>query len=292
MTLSGGYKTFYKNGNSCMPKYIFNHLQELSLQMDNRHLLLFLDYDGTLVTFKNKPDVVKTPSRVKTILRDLNGLPWFTVVLITGRTLESIKTLVDNEDIIIGALHGLTIEFPDNESFIWKKAEKSKSLISHIKHDALEAFGKNEGVYLEDKEVTLALHYRQAPKSKTEGIVRTFIHLVKERDTTNQLELLHGAKVIEARPRGWHKGKAVDKITESLDINSDPLSMYIGDDVTDEDAFRRLKDTGITIFVSHHAQRTTYARYFLHGPDEVYRFLTWLKNVRGECTTGVTSSKS
>jgi trehalose-phosphatase len=268
-----------------MNKYIFENLSDIKIHFDKKNkkqILLFLDYDGTLVTFKNNPDQVNTPENVKNILNDLTNTKNLTVVIITGRTLDSIKDLIDNKNIIFSAIHGLIIEFTDNQTFLYKKAKKVKPIIKKIKEFSTRKFDNNKGIFLEDKQFTLALHYRNAPKFLEEKIKNDFIKIVKEFDKENQIELLKGAEVIEARPKSWNKAKAIKKILELSDIKKEFLPIYIGDDTTDEDAFIYLKDKGITIFVVNTSTKSTNAQYTLKDPRDVLRFLEWIKNIRGE----------
>jgi trehalose 6-phosphate phosphatase len=256
-----------------MPKYLFDHLQDI-IQKSRSSVVLFLDYDGTLVDFQKKPDEVSTPKHIQTLIDELTCHPSITVIVITGRTLDNIRSLVDSRNIIIAGLHGFEIQFPGQKYFVWEKAKETQDVIKKIKTKSLQKFHHRKDVYIEDKKFTLAFHYRQVPLGESDGLVEQFKEIYRKYDIEKKLEVLHGDKVLEIRPRGWDKGKAVEMILKKLNIANHSFSLiYIGDDTTDEDAFVYLKDRGITIYVKNKSQRKTHARYYVNNPKEVYRFL-------------------
>jgi trehalose 6-phosphate phosphatase len=97
--------------------------------------------------------------------------------------------------------------------------------------------------------------------------------MVHKYDPEKILEVISGAKIVEARPKGWNKGKAIERFLTNSTEKSSTLIMYIGDDITDEDAFRVIGKRGITIHVRNQSRRKTVAQYWVNNPDEVYRFL-------------------
>jgi trehalose 6-phosphate phosphatase len=127
------------------------------------------------------------------------------------------------------------------------------------------------GFYVEDKEESIALHFRQAKPKEAKEIVKTFIRSTKPFVQAYQLEYLRGNKVIEIRMRGIHKGLAVEYF---LQLFPTFFPVFLGDDLTDEDAFRILKGRGLTILVGE--KRPTLADYRLPSPAEVEDFLTKL----------------
>ena len=260
-----------------MPKYLFNYLQDITQKLSST-LVLFLDYDGTLIDFQKKPDDVSTPKHIQTVIDELACNPSITVIVITGRTLDNIQSLVHTKNSIIAGLHGFEIQFPGQNHSVWEKAEETRGLIQNIKTRSLQKFHLRKDVYIEDKQFTLAFHYRQVPEEESDGLINQFIEICKACDGEKKLEILYGDKVIEVRPRGWDKGKAVEMILKKLNQKHHSFStMYLGDDTTDEDAFVYLKDKGITIYVKNKSERKTHAQYFVNNPKEVYRFLQLIK---------------
>jgi len=257
-----------------MPEYLFDHSHKVFETIEKSdNILLFLDYDGTLVSFKDKPDTIVTPLEVEIVLEKVVQNPKFTVFIVSGRTLNEIKSLLDIEGLSFAALHGLQIEFSDGKSFSWKPAENVQPFVKEIKEKVCYEFKDEKGVFIENKEFTLAFHYRMLSKEKIEGAVERFIDTVEKIDKKNMLEIIHGEKVVEARPRGWDKGKAAELILNNIRGYTNTVPVYIGDDTTDEDAFKYLGNQGITIFVANNSNMSTLAHYWLKNPDEVLMFL-------------------
>jgi len=264
-----------------MPEYLFDQHTKIFETIDEAdETVLFLDYDGTLVFFKGKPSEVVTPNEVKTVLNKLIENSIFTVVIVSGRRLLEIKNLLDMDGLSFAALHGLQIEFSDGKRFNWKPAENAQSFLEKIKEEALYEFKNENGVYIEDKELTLAFHYRMLSKEKINGAVGRFIDIVKNFDKNNSLEIIGGEKVVEIRPRGWNKGKATEYIINNVAQSKNKIPIYIGDDTTDEDAFKYLGDQGLTIYVSNNSKKPTSAQYWLKDPDDVLIFLKSLLEIK------------
>jgi len=129
------------------------------------------------------------------------------------------------------------------------------------------------GLFLEDKRYALALHYRLA-RPQDMWAIEEFLAAVRAYQRKGiTLEVIHGKKVIEVRPVGSNKGKAVQFLLAGEYINT--LPVYIGDDLTDEEAFVALGDRGITIVVAD-PPRASAAKYYLSDTREVHRFLSGL----------------
>jgi len=256
-------------------------LNDRSLQIQKKimksdRIFLFLDYDGTLVSFKQKPTDVTTPQHVKNIIRQLIKNQKVTVIIVTGRPLQEIRKLLHIRGLSFIALHGLSIKTPNESEYSWDQATQARLLVKAIKNDMQEKLKDEKRAFLEDKELTLVLHYRLLPSNKARLLREAFKTTVRTLDKNRILEIMNGAKVIEARPKGWNKGKAVELFLAGHDKGKIILPIYIGDDYTDEDAFRVLKKRGITIHVVNTSKRKTAARYWVNNPDEVFSFLQFL----------------
>lgn len=236
-------------------------------------LALFLDYDGTLVPFKDRPEEAVATSNLRKVLRALARSPKCWVAVVSGRHLKSLKKVLGVNGLCLAGLHGLQIEFPDGHNFVWGPTRQVIPTLRDIGQRVIHELGGEDGLYIEDKELTLALHYRLLPRERVQDITQRFIDIVEGYDDGETLEVIRGSKVLEVRPKGWDKGKALSKILKRLD--GKVLPMYFGDDVTDEDAFRRLKN-GVTVLVSEGPDKSTAAAYSLRDHREVYRFLCWL----------------
>jgi trehalose 6-phosphate phosphatase len=257
-----------------MPDFLFDYSFQINKKiLKSDHIFLFLDYDGTLISFQDLPTEVTTPQEIKKIIKQLIKNPKVKVIIATGRQLHDIKKLMNVKGISFIALHGLDIETEDGMRFFWKQSAQARLLITAIKKDMQKMLTDEKGASLEDKELTIVFHYRLLDIKKIHHLRETFKKIVRTHDTQKILEIISGAKIIEARPKGWNKGKGIELFLNRYTTVKNILPIYIGDDITDEDAFRFLGKRGITIHVANRSKRKTAARYQVKNPDEVYAFL-------------------
>lgn len=259
-----------------MVEYLFESLDQIRKQIGRADLiLLFLDYDGTLVPFEDKPEDATPSEDLIKIIKDLVKNPKFLVSIVSGRTIQDLKRMLSIEGLSFAGVHGLSISYP-NKEYIWKDAVKVRPILDKIKEKTIDDLGNEEGIYLEDKEFTLALHYRLLPRERVTEVKEKFIGIVRYYDSP--LEVLHGSEVLEVRPEGWHKGKAVEVMIDEYFNrykNKEMIPIYIGDDTTDEDAFNTLEN-GVTVLVSNKTKRETRARFYVRNQKEVLSFLKWI----------------
>jgi trehalose-phosphatase len=240
-------------------------------------LALFLDYDGTLVPFKDKPEEAVATDDVYEALRALVLDPKCTVAIISGRAVKDLEKMLSVKGLSLAGLHGLEIRFSDGRNFIWEKSKETETAIKEIKRKTIRELGCEGGLHIEDKRLTLALHYRLLPREKVQEVTKRFIEITEEHLSKNDLEIMRGVKVLEVRPRGWHKGKALGEFFKRfLPGDKKILPLYVGDDLTDEDAFLYLKGWGITVCVLRDPYKPTAAKYHLIDTSEVLEFLSWI----------------
>jgi len=247
-----------------------NEIKETITKFDQ--VALFLDYDGTLVSFKDRPEYATPPKTLIELLRKLVDSPKFVVSIVSGRPIADLKKMLPIKGLSFLGLHGLEIEFL-GKTFVWEKAKDLKPIIGKIKEKLADRFSGEKGFLIEDKVLTLTLHYRMVKKERAEGAKRDFLQIVGQ-ENNGELEIIDGAKVLEVRPKGWHKGKAVQLVLKDL---GNVLPFYIGDDTTDEDAFRAIAN-GVTVRVSNAGEKT-HAKFYLKNTNEVITFLNWLLEV-------------
>ena len=257
-----------------MPDFLFDHTLHIEKKILNSYsIFLFLDYDGTLVPFKHKPTEVTTPEKIKKIIRQLIKNPKLQIIIVTGRTLHDIQNLLNLKGLSFIALHGLYIKTSNGSQFNWKSADQTRLLIKEIKENMEKELLEKEGAFLEDKGLTLVLHYRLLSSNRIQIIRGKFKKIVFTHDKNQVLEIINGAKIIETRPKGWNKGTAVEMFLKKYTNKKNILSIYIGDDITDEDAFQFIGKKGISIYVANQSKRMTAAQYYVKNPDEVLIFL-------------------
>ena len=241
------------------------------------HILFLSDYDGTLTPIVGRPDEALLSSGVREKLRALAEKPAFSVGIITGRLLSEVKALVEIEGIYYAGNHGLEIEGP-GLSFIKPEAKAARVEIEDIVRQLSTRLAGIEGVIVEDKGLSLSVHYRLVKKDEEKMVTDAFRQITSPRLRDGKIRVSSGKKVLEVRPPiDWHKGKAVETIKKELEkvIGTEiGLVIYLGDDTTDEDAFKVIhRPQGWSIYVGQENPSSN-AEYFLESTLEVETLLS------------------
>jgi trehalose 6-phosphate phosphatase len=247
-------------------------LEEINAFVAGRRLAIFLDYDGTLTPIVSRPEDAILSETMRSVLRRLAEL--CTVAIVSGRDLPDVQRLVDIDAVFYAGSHGFDIAGPKGLGLRSEQGREFLPILDQAEqelHDLLDSFN---GVVVERKRFSLATHYRLAD-DRTIAAVGQAVKQVAARHP--ELRERHGKKVIELQPDiEWDKGKAVIRLLEVVTAKPhEVVPLYIGDDLTDEDAFHVLKNRGVGIAVGENPNPTA-ARYFLQSPDEVRQFLTAL----------------
>jgi len=230
---------------------------------------LFLDYDGTLVPIQKNPVRCILSDKIKNQLRLLSESNHCYLTILSGRSLSDIKKMVGIRKIYYGGNHGLDISGPDVR-YTHPKALLAKSIISDVKHLLKKEIANIEGAWFEDKKFTMSLHFRSVSKKNIVFVKKVFYKVIAEFLDTKILTVIKGKKVLELIPdASWNKGSAVYLILQGL--KNKCLPIYIGDDQTDETAFKAIGKRGITIRIGK--SKKTSASYYLKGYWEVSRML-------------------
>ncbi len=233
-----------------------------------KRIIFFLDYDGTLTPIRKKPSLARINKKSKNILKKLSEKPAFKVFIISGRSLKDIRNLIGVKSIYYAGNHGMELAGPGLR-YVNKKALRLAPFIRK-NYDALKMAMKFKGVFVENKTYTLSVHYRALSRGKTGEFMKKFATVAKKLKKNNKLRITEGKKVFEIRPGvRWNKGEIIKWI---LKRNKKCLPICIGDDITDEDAFRAIGKRGISILVSWR-KRKSFARYWLKSPKEVINLL-------------------
>lgn len=245
-----------------------------------RYILLLTDYDGTLTPIVQRPELANLPEDVRQLLRNLALHHRFGVGVISGRALADLKEKVGIIGIIYAGNHGLEIEGP-GISFVNPVAEELRPLLQVMNHILSQALETIKGVFVENKGLSLSVHYRLADERQTKEVGKIVKQVVGRSEAGRKARITSGKKVYEIRPAvTWNKGKAINLLMKRFgkgDRKGGLLPIYLGDDLTDEDGFRAIEDYGIglSVFVGEQHQQSS-ARYFLKSPAEVATFLKML----------------
>lgn len=250
------------------PPPALDHLDSI-VPPKGKRLVVFLDYDGTLTPIVARPDMASLPEAMHSTLERLSKI--CTLAVISGRDLADVQSRVDIESIFYAGSHGFDIAGPGREHIQFEQGTEYLSLLDQAEEELRKKLAHVEGCLVERKRFSIAVHYRQVALSSVKQVKEIVADILHQH---MQLRLSKGKKVYELQPNiDWNKGKALRWLLKALDLSHpEVMPVYIGDDVTDEDAFVAIRDDGIGILVAETAKQTE-ARYRLKDPDEVQRFL-------------------
>ncbi|WP_272957464.1 trehalose-phosphatase [Zunongwangia profunda] len=246
------------------------NLEEIQLKFSKNKPLIFLDFDGTLAPIVENHEDAGMDDETREIVKQLSNK--YAIAVVSGRGLSDVRNKVGLPDIYYAGSHGFEIAGPNNFEKDNEEAKKMLPVFTQIEQTLRQELNKIDGVRFERKKFTLAIHYRQVAEEKISEF-----HNIIENVVENYPDLHKGdgKKVVEIKPNiDWHKGKAVNFLRKELSTHKNPFSIYLGDDTTDEDAFREMEN-GIGILVGEHGN-DSYADYRIENIEEVKQFLSAL----------------
>jgi len=258
-------------------EYLFNDWNSIWKQLKAaKHKVILFDYDGTLTPIVDRPEIALLPDGIGVMLDKLTHRPGVTVGIISGRAISDIREMIGVGNIVFAGNHGLEIEGPGIR-FIHPLTDEIKSAMHIIGLILTKATARIRGVIVEDKGLTLSVHYRLVDAEQLQQVEAIFDNTVNIGRKGGKIKTSSGKKVHEVRPAvPWNKGKAVQMILEKFvpkNVRGSYLSMYVGDDLTDEDAFQAINSAGgISIFVGDNRQKSA-AAYYLNDTSEVSSLL-------------------
>ncbi|KAL3498675.1 hypothetical protein ACH5RR_041407 [Cinchona calisaya] len=286
--------------NSWMIKYpsALNSFGKIMNHARNRRIVMFLDYDGTLSPIVDDPDRAFMSSDMRSALRSVAN--YFPTAIITGRSRDKVYELVGLTELYYAGSHGMDIMFPDRDAEptkhsgcikatdllgkevnLFQPASEFLPMIDEVFRTLVENTKDIKGAKVENHKFCTSVHYRNVDE-KNWPIIAQRVHDIL--NSYPRLRLTHGRKVLEVRPViEWDKGKAVEFLLESLGLGNSPdvLPIYIGDDSSDEDAFKvlRAEIQGYGIIVSA-VPKESKAFFSLRDPSEVKEFLEALVRMK------------
>jgi len=258
-------------------KHLFKDWEYIQARIQQaQNLFLFLDYDGTLTPIVSRPELAICPVKVKRHLEKLRDLPKVYLAIISGRSLEDLRGKVGISGIIYVGNHGLEIENPagsHKKILSFTRTRELKKITQNLQNSLKEI----PGILFEEKGPILSVHYRNVPREFWALIPQVLKEELKQ--WRDHWKMASGKMVFEIRPKvNFHKGTAVREILKTFP-SLGLLPIYLGDDKTDEDAFRVLKGQGISVFIGPGTFHSD-ADFFLRNPKEVQEFLFRCQEVR------------
>jgi len=258
-------------------RHLFEDWENIQVEIkEAQNLFLFLDYDGTLTPIVSRPELALCPSEVKKLLEKLRDLPKVYLAIISGRSLRDLRAKVKVSGIVYVGNHGLEIENSDGSNMKMLPSVRRREL-KRITRKLQNSLKEIPGILFEEKGPILSVHYRNVPQKFFARISQALKEELQQ--WRNRWEMASGKMVWEIRPNiDFNKGEAVREILNTFPSQG-LLPIYLGDDQTDEDAFRVLKGQGISVFVGPGCIPSE-ADFFLLNSDEVQEFLFRCQKVR------------
>jgi alpha,alpha-trehalase len=244
----------------------------------SRPTSVFLDYDGTLSPIVEDYRDATLPRVSRDAVACLaRRCP---VAIISGRDLADVRERVGLDDVIYAGSHGFDIAGPDGLEARPDEADGFLRPIEEAAAELRDALSGIEGADVERKTFSVAVHYRRVAERDVAAIEDAVDGVVTRHE---ELRKGRGKMVFEIQPRAdWDKGRAVTWLLAHTRLGEgDALPVYLGDDLTDEDAFAALGSAGLCIAVRG-AGRATLADYALADPEDVRRFVLWLAEMDSE----------
>ncbi len=239
-------------------------------------LVILLDYDGTLVSLVSRPELALLSSRRRAFLEALGRTA--VVAVVTGRSLAEARRLVGLSSFAYIGNHGLEISYK-GRSWVHPVAKQRRGDLAAVLRRIRTRTADLAGVVVEDKRLTAGIHYRLLQRAHIGRLAR-IVHEEIERRGTG-LKVTRGKKVFEIRPKvDWDKGRGTLEFLSWLGPALDRRLIYIGDDRTDEDAFRALRGIGTTVRVGGRAR--SLAEFRLPGVGRVWALLKTISALRSE----------
>jgi trehalose 6-phosphate phosphatase len=200
-----------------------------------------LDFDGTLAPIVSRPEIAELPTEARQALDQLRSRGDVHLAIVSGRALADLRERVGIDGITYAGNHGLEIVGP-RVSRLHPEAAAARPHLERAAEELEPLLAEFPGAWLEDKGLTLSLHYRALAEEQVPRLTAAVLERVSR---VRGLRLTHGKKVLEVRPKvDWHKGRAVLYLLEELRPPTGTPALYFGDDTTDEDAFVALRDLG------------------------------------------------
>ncbi len=253
------------------PPHALTNLAAIKKRLRRRAPAFFLDFDGTLAPIAARPELAEMTEQARLLLDQLAS--WCPVCIVSGRSWESLHDKIALNEVYYAADHGHRIVGPEGSGIDFQPASNDTPELEVAESKLERALSEIDGVLIERKEVTVAVHYRGVA-AQERPLVRDAVFEVLQ--DSPGLKLMEGKMVYEVLPDvGWGKGHAVLWLLERLksQMRDEHLPICVGDDVTDEDMFVAVDGRGISVVVGS-LMRESHADYRLRDTTEVTDFLS------------------
>ncbi|KAL0045650.1 hypothetical protein WJX82_000668 [Trebouxia sp. C0006] len=261
---------------------ILEHFDDFTSLLNGKRLAVFLDYDGTLTPIVKDPDRAFMPEQMRAAVRRVAQL--FPTSIISGRGREKVEGFVQLKELFYAGSHGMDIVGPkansapgDEQRLAFQPAAKYAPIMDSVFQALTHRVQEIPGASVEHNKFCVSVHFRNCSPDSYDAVVAAVKDTLHDH---SNLKASRGRKVLEIQPQvDWGKGRALSHMLKALSLDDceDVIPIYLGDDRTDEDAFKVLKQrgSGFGVLISN-KMKDTDAKYTLTDPSEVMAFLTRL----------------
>ncbi|WP_236951052.1 trehalose-phosphatase [Methanobacterium subterraneum] len=270
-------------GSGSVTKYLFDNLKHLETFKYDSSTAIVTDIDGTISEIAPTPTEALVTDSMREELVKLHR-KFSLVAVVSGRSVLNAREMVDVDGLLYVGNHGMEFLengkislYPEVEKYLPQMKQAGQKLqkgdLSHI-----------DGLLFEDKGICFSVHYRLA--SQSENVRGKILHNIKNDPDCEKLKISEGRQLVELKPPlSCDKGTILENIIQEYNLKK---IIYLGDDITDLDAFKRLKvlenqgelrGAGVLVCSSeipHDVKKGS--SYYVNGVDEVLKFFQWLSN--------------
>ncbi len=262
-------------------KYLFDHLDEFKGFKD-KNTAIITDIDGTISKIVLNPNEAVITQIMRKTLEKLVS-KFRLVGVVTGRSARNAKEIIGVEGLLYVGSHGLEY-MKDDEIYIEPEVEEYFPLVKKVAQNiqSEEELCNIRNILFQEKGLCFTVHYRNC--EDPEGTRRKILDAINEMEELDKFKITEGRKVVEIRPKiGHNKGTILEKLIFESGLDK---VIYLGDDITDVDAFNKLKELkeddkvngeGIVVIseeVPEYVKEN--ASFYVNGVDEVQKFFNWL----------------
>jgi trehalose 6-phosphate phosphatase len=273
----------YKIESDSVTEYLFDNLKHLETFKGDSSTAIVTDIDGTISEIAPTPTGALVTDSMREEMVKLHR-KFVLVAVISGRSVVNAREMVGVDELIYVGNHGMEFLedgkislYPEVEKYLPQMKKTGQKLqkgdLSHI-----------DGLLFEDKGICFSIHYRLA--SHSEDVREKILNNIKNDPECEELKIAEGRQLVELKPPlSCDKGTILDNIVQKYDLKK---VIYLGDDITDLDAFNRLKVLenqgkirGASVLVCSSEIPSDVKKgssYFVNSVDEVLKFFQWLSN--------------
>ncbi|WP_224490876.1 bifunctional alpha,alpha-trehalose-phosphate synthase (UDP-forming)/trehalose-phosphatase [Robertkochia flava] len=238
----------------------------------NRSLMM-LDYDGTLTGFRDNPEDAGPDERLIALLKKIHEIPGNDMVIISGRDRKTLEKWFGKYGFTMITDHGVWLHTAEKG---WESLERIRTEWMENIRPILETFvDRTPGTFIEEKNYSLAWHYRKADPELAEIRVMELNTVLTSLISNNELSVLKGNKVTEIKSSNVNKGRALSRLLSQNDTYD--FLFAIGDDWTDEYMFEEMPEDAYTVKVGY---QKTKARYYVRTNEQVHQLLEKFPGIR------------